>query len=218
MDKVNERVEKSWSSHGPGKKRRIVSPELRMKAVKLYLEEKLPRKLICHELGVHESMLYRWARKNSEQGEDGLKTRRRVRRAAEATNERQVRSDRHSARRLHAGRTTPIAYSYFQASIQPKIARMNAGKGAFCAFSCHFPLSQIRTSAGERPRIREERRKNPGLNKPCFHVTLKHVMCYVILEVEAGLRTVDISITTSQFTANAYSNVAYLKMRVEGCL
>lgn len=32
--------------------------EFRRKAVKLYLEEGLPPKLICRELGIHESVLY----------------------------------------------------------------------------------------------------------------------------------------------------------------
>ena len=59
MDKVKEKVESSRSGSGAGKKRRIVPSELRLKAVKLYLEDGLPRKLICRELGVHESMLYK---------------------------------------------------------------------------------------------------------------------------------------------------------------
>jgi transposase InsO family protein len=86
MDK--EKVERRRRNAGSGRgKRRVFSPEVRLKAVKLYLEEKLPRKLICRELGVHESMLYRWAKRYRQEGEDGLKARCRGRSASRAASE-----------------------------------------------------------------------------------------------------------------------------------
>ena len=58
------------------RKHRATYPwEFRRKAVKLYLEEGLPPKLICRELGIHESVLYAWVRRFREGGEAGLKPR-----------------------------------------------------------------------------------------------------------------------------------------------
>jgi len=48
---------------------------LRLKAVKLYLEEGLPPQLISRELGIHKSVLYTWVRLFREGGEAGLKPR-----------------------------------------------------------------------------------------------------------------------------------------------
>jgi transposase-like protein len=58
------------------RKHRAAYPwEFRRKAVTLYLEEGSPPKLICRELGIHESVLYAWVRRFREGGEAGLKPR-----------------------------------------------------------------------------------------------------------------------------------------------
>jgi transposase-like protein len=58
------------------RKHRAAYPwEFRQKAARLYLEEGLPPKLICRELGIHESVLYAWVRLFREGGEAGLKPR-----------------------------------------------------------------------------------------------------------------------------------------------
>jgi transposase InsO family protein len=75
MDKVKEEVEERRSSSGLKKKQRTISPELRLKAVKLYLEEKLPSKLICQELGVNRKAVWKWVQRYRQYGEDGLKPR-----------------------------------------------------------------------------------------------------------------------------------------------
>jgi transposase InsO family protein len=73
MDKGEKKAQKGRSASGAGKKRRIVSAEVRLRAVKLFLEEGLPAKLICGEFGVHKSVLSKWVRRYREGGEDGLK-------------------------------------------------------------------------------------------------------------------------------------------------
>lgn len=40
--------------------------EVRLRAVKLYLEEGLPSRLICQELGVHPTVLHAWLKKYRE--------------------------------------------------------------------------------------------------------------------------------------------------------
>jgi transposase-like protein len=59
MNEVKENVGKKRSSSGSVKKRRTFSRGLRLKAVKLYLEEKLPVKLICQELGVNRKAVWK---------------------------------------------------------------------------------------------------------------------------------------------------------------
>jgi transposase-like protein len=57
------RSRESWKAAGAGRKRRRVSPELRLKDAKLYLEEGPPSKLICPELGVNKNALYTWVKR-----------------------------------------------------------------------------------------------------------------------------------------------------------
>jgi transposase InsO family protein len=61
---------------------------LRLKAVKLYLEEGMSSALICREVGVHKSLLYKWARAYRQRGEEGLKFERPVGRAPAPGHER----------------------------------------------------------------------------------------------------------------------------------
>lgn len=58
-----------------GKQREVSSPEVRLKAAKLYLEEKLPSRLICQELGITPKILYKWSKRYREDGEAGLQGR-----------------------------------------------------------------------------------------------------------------------------------------------
>jgi transposase InsO family protein len=62
--------------------------EVRLRAVKLYLEEGLPSRLIAQELGIHPTMLYAWVKRYREGGEAGLKPRRQRRTAPPRTSER----------------------------------------------------------------------------------------------------------------------------------
>ena len=62
--------------------------EVRLRAVKLYLEEGLPSRLICQELGVHPTVLHAWLKKYREGGEAGLKPRRQKRSAPTPASER----------------------------------------------------------------------------------------------------------------------------------
>ena len=48
--------------------------ELRLKAVKLHLEEGISRDVISRELGVGESSVSNWIKAYREKGEDGLRT------------------------------------------------------------------------------------------------------------------------------------------------
>lgn len=83
-----ENAKKSRSAPGQRKKRCPASPALRVKAVKLSLEEGLPSKLICRELGVNKNTLYKWIKKYREHGEEGLKSRPPAESAPRPTSER----------------------------------------------------------------------------------------------------------------------------------
>ena len=67
----------SGTVSGRGRKRpRYVGSypyEFRIRAVKLYLEEGLPRRVVCEELGIASETLSRWLRRYRELGEGGLK-------------------------------------------------------------------------------------------------------------------------------------------------
>ena len=71
-----------------GSKRRVAPAELRLKAVKLYVEEKLPSALICRELKVSKKQLYEWAKRYREGGEEGLNPREPVRHSCPPARER----------------------------------------------------------------------------------------------------------------------------------
>ena len=86
-----ERVEKRRRGAGAGRRRRIISPELRLRAVKLYVEEGLPSNLICQELGVNRGLLYKWVARYRHRGEDGLKRRHPVRSKPAPASEHQRR-------------------------------------------------------------------------------------------------------------------------------
>lgn len=59
-----------------GRKPRISYPfDVRLKAVKLYLEEGFDPKLIAREMGLHKGSVYTWAKAYREGGEAGLKPR-----------------------------------------------------------------------------------------------------------------------------------------------
>jgi len=70
-----ENAKKSRSTPGRRQKRVPAPQALRLKAVKLFLEEGLPAKLICQELGVQVGLLYAWVKRYRELGEAGLKPR-----------------------------------------------------------------------------------------------------------------------------------------------
>ena len=59
-----------------GAKTNRFSPETRLKAVKLCLEEQMPRDQICQLLGCGKSTLGKWLREYRDHGEEGLKTQR----------------------------------------------------------------------------------------------------------------------------------------------
>jgi transposase InsO family protein len=61
--------------NGPKKWTKVVYPyELRLKAVKLHLEEGISREVISRELGVGESSVSVWVRSYRQKGEDGLRS------------------------------------------------------------------------------------------------------------------------------------------------
>ena len=62
-------------SGGPDGHVRLVSYELRRKAVKLYLEERIPAGLVAKELGISRQTVFDWVKRYREQGEAGLQTR-----------------------------------------------------------------------------------------------------------------------------------------------
>ncbi len=72
MEKDREQVERSRRAAGGRKKERIVTPQMRLKAVKLRLEEGLSSKLIRREFGIHKSVLYNWVKRYREGGGTGL--------------------------------------------------------------------------------------------------------------------------------------------------
>jgi transposase len=64
------------SSKKRSKKQRSCKPypfELRLRAVKLYLEEGYSKKLIEEELGIGNSTIGKWAKKYKQLGEEGLR-------------------------------------------------------------------------------------------------------------------------------------------------
>lgn len=88
MAKDKAKVERRRRSSGRGKTRRTVPAEVRLKAVKLCLEEGLPKDLVCREVGVDKSALYRWVSLYRRLGEEGLKSRRKGRSAPRPGSER----------------------------------------------------------------------------------------------------------------------------------
>lgn len=73
---------------GAGSKRRVAPLEVRLKAVKLYVEERLPSALICGELKVSRKQVYEWAKRYRKEGEEGLRPREGVRRGPGPAGER----------------------------------------------------------------------------------------------------------------------------------
>src|SRR5271170_3146004 len=66
---------KSPRKNGPKNRTKVVySYELRLKAVKLHLEEGISREVISRELGVGESSVSVWVRTYRQEGEDGLRS------------------------------------------------------------------------------------------------------------------------------------------------
>jgi transposase-like protein len=63
VNEVREKVEERRSSSGLERTRRIISPELRPKAVKPYREEKLPSRLVGQELGVGRKTVWNWVQR-----------------------------------------------------------------------------------------------------------------------------------------------------------
>ena len=62
-----------------GKKRKYTRPqpfELKLKAVKLYLEEKYPAELVAQEVGIVPGTVFDWVRQYREHGEEGLRPKR----------------------------------------------------------------------------------------------------------------------------------------------
>ncbi len=63
------------SPSGGTAKRKIFSYEHKLRAVKLYLEEQYPAKIIRQEMGMSEKTLHSWVRRYRAQGEEGLQLR-----------------------------------------------------------------------------------------------------------------------------------------------
>ena len=80
VDKGVKTVEKKGTpppeggGRGPAGHSRYISFEMRRKAVKLYLEEGIPSKLVAQEIGIKASTLFAWVKRYREQGEEGLRT------------------------------------------------------------------------------------------------------------------------------------------------
>ena len=80
VDKGGKKVEKKGTpppeggGRGPAGHSRYISFEMRRKAVKLYLEEGIPSKLVAKEIGIKASTLFAWVKRYREQGEEGLRT------------------------------------------------------------------------------------------------------------------------------------------------
>jgi transposase InsO family protein len=85
MDKAKKKPAKAGGAAGDRKKGRVVPVAVRLKAVKLYLEEGLPREMVSQEVGVHKSVLSEWARRYRQEGEAGLEPRPRTGRAPAAS-------------------------------------------------------------------------------------------------------------------------------------
>ena len=75
MKKAKKKPAKAPGAAGERKKGRVVPVEVRLKAVKLYLEEGLPREMVSQEVGVHKSVLSEWAKRYRQEGEAGLQPR-----------------------------------------------------------------------------------------------------------------------------------------------
>ena len=69
-----KREQKSSKGSRRGGKKRIYSYEHKLKAVKIYLEEQYPIKIISQEMGMSTKSLYVWVQRYREQGEAGLKS------------------------------------------------------------------------------------------------------------------------------------------------
>jgi transposase InsO family protein len=79
MDKNKAKAQRRRRAASPAaEKRKIVTPQVRLRAVKLYREEGIPVKLICREIGVHESAVLKWVKRYREGGEAGLQDRSRT--------------------------------------------------------------------------------------------------------------------------------------------
>jgi transposase InsO family protein len=75
MEEKIEVGKRSPRKNGPKKKTRLVYPyELRLKAVKLQLEEGISREVISRELGVGGGSISNWVKAYREKGEEGLRT------------------------------------------------------------------------------------------------------------------------------------------------
>ena len=64
------RKRKRGTNSGPSRRR--FSPDLKLRAVKLYVEEGYPAATVAEELGVGHSTLTAWAKRYREAGEGGL--------------------------------------------------------------------------------------------------------------------------------------------------
>ena len=76
------------SSKKRSKKQRSCKPypfDLRLRAVKLYLEEGYTKKLIEEELGIGNSTIGKWAKKYKQLGEEGLRPKLRPRSSSEVS-------------------------------------------------------------------------------------------------------------------------------------
>ena len=65
VEKVKGRQGKRKAPHG-GRRQKSCRPrsfELRLKAVKLYLEEGFSAELVADEIGIGKAIIYEWARK-----------------------------------------------------------------------------------------------------------------------------------------------------------
>ena len=75
MEEKIEVGKKSPRKISPKKRTKVVYPyELRLKAVKLHLEEGISREVISRELEVGESSISIWARAYRQEGEEGLRS------------------------------------------------------------------------------------------------------------------------------------------------
>jgi transposase InsO family protein len=66
------RVEEKVVRQRRTKNARRFTPEERLRAVRLHLQEGFTRKLVCEELGIHKMTLHHWVKAYQERGEAGL--------------------------------------------------------------------------------------------------------------------------------------------------
>ena len=95
MSKVGQEKKRENTPPPRGRHRKWHPPELRLKAVQLYLEEGIPTPIISQELGIGRGVIFDWVKRYKTDGENGLRDRHPGRRqASQPASPRGQREDR----------------------------------------------------------------------------------------------------------------------------